>query len=615
MAPVLAWDGVTAVVPATKKAPAKTILSSATGVVRAGAGGGLCAVLGPSGSGKTTLLTILAGHEPPASGRLTLDGAPYDARTAARVGFVPQVDQLFSTLTVLETLEFAQEMRNGATPARKAGATRRECHDVLAQVGLERVADQRVGDPASLRRRGLSGGERKRLSVALELVHRPPALVLDEPTSGLDSAAALSLCSCLKKLAAEQVVVASLHQPSAAAFRQFDVLTLLGAGGTTLYFGPRDGALSHFEKAGLAVPPYTNPAEHYLDFAAHPKLTALDPLAKDVAADARALCAAAAKAPAARGGGEAGAPAAARRSLLTQFSLLLGRARAHNARNPAFLHAMMGRTLTLALVVASLYCNVDASQKGAQDRLGAMYFILTCQVMASSGSIRTFIAERDIVGHEVRGGLYDLRAYYVARSLAESLVQLGFALLFGVLCYGAIGLAPTAAQLAVFLATLSLVTLGAESWVVMIGAAMPDDRSAGVVSPVGLSLFLASGGFFVNTNSVPALFRLLNHANLFVYGFGALAVNEFSGLALHCDASELVGPPPLPPPQRAIARLVGVRWPDPRCPVERGEQVLATMALDGLTPAQNLAALGAIIVAYRLLGFLALRRRFRPRGW
>ena len=106
----------------------------------------------------------------------------------------------------------------------------------------------------------------------------------------------------------------------------------------------------------------------------------------------------------------------------------------------------------------------------------------------------------------------------------------------------------------------------------MIGAAMPDDRSAGVVSPVGLSLFLASGGFFVNTNSVPALFRLLNHANLFVYGFGALAVNEFSGLALHCDASELVGPPPLPPPQRAIARLVGVRWPDPRCPVERGER-------------------------------------------
>ena len=123
---VLAWDGVTAVVPPTKKAPAKTILSSATGVVRAGAGGGLCAVLGPSGSGKTTLLTILAGHEPPASGRLMLDGAPYDARTAARVGFVPQVDQLFSTLTVLETLEFAQEMRNGATPAKKAGATGRK---------------------------------------------------------------------------------------------------------------------------------------------------------------------------------------------------------------------------------------------------------------------------------------------------------------------------------------------------------------------------------------------------------------------------------------------------------------------------------------------------------
>ena len=146
MAPhVLSWDGVTKSIPATKKSPARTILDGATGVVRAGPSSGLCAVLGPSGSGKTTLLTVLAGHEPCASGHLALDGAPYDARTAARVGFVPQVDQLFSTLTVLETLEFAQEMRNGATPA---GATRRDCHDVLAQVGLARVADQRVGDPA-----------------------------------------------------------------------------------------------------------------------------------------------------------------------------------------------------------------------------------------------------------------------------------------------------------------------------------------------------------------------------------------------------------------------------------------------------------------------------------
>ena len=224
---------------------------------------------------------------------------------------------------------------------------------------------------------------------------------------------------------------------------------------------------------------------------------------------------------------------------------------------------MRGRTLTLALVVGALYCNVDASQRGAQDRLGALYFMITCQVMASSGSIRTFIAEREIVGHEVRSGLYDLRAYYAARSLAESLVQLGFAALFGVLSYASIGLAPTAHQLATFLAVLCLVTLGAESWVVMVGAAMPDDRSAGVVSPVGLSLFLASGGFFVNTNSVPAIFRLLNHANIFVYGFGALAVNEFAGLTLHCEPSELVGPPELPPPQRALAGLLGVPWPAP----------------------------------------------------
>ena len=104
MVHTVAWDGVSAVLPATKKQPARTILSEASGYVRAGKDSGLCAVLGPSGSGKTTLLTLLAGHEPCAAGTLTLDGAPYDARTAARVGFVPQQDQLFSTLTVKETL-------------------------------------------------------------------------------------------------------------------------------------------------------------------------------------------------------------------------------------------------------------------------------------------------------------------------------------------------------------------------------------------------------------------------------------------------------------------------------------------------------------------------------
>ena len=193
-----ARDGVTAVVPATKKAPAKTILS-ATGVVRAGAGGGLCAVLGPGWAND-------AAHDPrgarAAAGRLTLDGAPYDARPPRRLRAAggPALQHADG----LETLEF-QEMRNGATPAARvprrarAGGPRARRRPARRRPGVAAAAraERRRAQAAERRARYRAGARARRAD--------------ERPRLG---GGALRF-SCLK-LAAEQVVVASFHQPSAA---------------------------------------------------------------------------------------------------------------------------------------------------------------------------------------------------------------------------------------------------------------------------------------------------------------------------------------------------------------------------------------------------------------
>jgi len=126
---------------------------------------GLLGILGPSGSGKTTLLSILAGHTTPAWGRILLDGEPYDSNTPSRIGFVPQDDMLYSFLSVEETLTLAARLR-GVDAAQRSVRV----HEALASVGLNSVAQSAVGGAGAVTGRGISGGERKRLSVATEIM-------------------------------------------------------------------------------------------------------------------------------------------------------------------------------------------------------------------------------------------------------------------------------------------------------------------------------------------------------------------------------------------------------------------------------------------------------------
>lgn len=239
----------------------KTILNGITGWVCPGE---ILAMLGPSGSGKTTLLTALGGrHGGKLSGKITYNGQPFSGAIKRRTGFVAQDDVLYPHLTVMETLVFTAFLR---LPGRLGEAEKVEqAEQVLLELGLDHCRDSMIGGPLF---RGISGGEKKRVSIGQEMLINPSLLLLDEPTSGLDSTTALRILTILKRLATGgRTVVTTIHQPSSRLYHMFDKVVLLSHG-FPIYYGPASAAMDYFASVGYPSSLLTvNPADHLLDLA------------------------------------------------------------------------------------------------------------------------------------------------------------------------------------------------------------------------------------------------------------------------------------------------------------------------------------------------------------
>ena len=194
--------------------------------------GTLTAVIGPSGSGKSTLSRVIVGSAQPTSGSVSFDGRDLHAEYASlrsRIGMVPQDDVVHGRLTVTQALEFAAELRMPADTT--DGDRRRVIAQILEELELTAHATTRIDK--------LSGGQRKRVSVALELLTGPSLLVLDEPTTGLDPALDRAVMAMLRRLAdAGRVIVVVTH--SLTFLDECDQVLLLAPGGKTAFFGPPD---------------------------------------------------------------------------------------------------------------------------------------------------------------------------------------------------------------------------------------------------------------------------------------------------------------------------------------------------------------------------------------
>ncbi len=214
-------------------------------------GGQMVGVMGGSGAGKSTLLGILNGRQRPDSGRVLVNGVDLHRQPGELegvIGYVPQDDLLFDDLTVFDNLYFAACLCLAhLTPAQRA----RRVEAVLAELNQLEIRDLKVGSPLD---KTISGGQRKRLNIALELIRAPAILFVDEPTSGLSSADSENVMTLLKAQAAQgKLVIVVIHQPSSRIYKMFDALWLLDRGGRPIFTGNPLDALVYFRQAASAA--------------------------------------------------------------------------------------------------------------------------------------------------------------------------------------------------------------------------------------------------------------------------------------------------------------------------------------------------------------------------
>lgn len=227
--------------------------------------GTLTAIIGGSGSGKTTLLNTMA--ERVMSSRLSRDGITTFNGTEGvhgiRHAYVMQQDILLPTLTVRETLRYSADLR---LPSSTSAENRAQVvEEVIRELGLKECADTRVGNS---QHRGCSGGEKRRVSIGVQLLANPSVLFLDEPTTGLDATSAFQLIRTLKKLAHKgRTIVTTIHQPRSEIWDLFDNLIVLSKG-SPVYSGSIPECLPWFGDLGFRIPPFVNPAEFVIDIAA-----------------------------------------------------------------------------------------------------------------------------------------------------------------------------------------------------------------------------------------------------------------------------------------------------------------------------------------------------------
>lgn len=245
----------------TLKGSKKKLLRCVTGKLMPGH---IAALMGPSGAGKTTYLSAVAGKATgcDVTGLVLINGKSESIRSYKKIiGFVPQDDIVHGNLTVEENLWFSARCRLSAdlSKAEKVLVVER----VIESLGLQGIRDSLVG---TVEERGISGGQRKRVNVGLEMVMEPSLLILDEPTSGLDSSSSQLLLRALRREALEGVNICMVvHQPSYTLFKMFDDLILLAKGGLTVYHGSVRRVEEYFSGLGINVPDRVNPPDYFID--------------------------------------------------------------------------------------------------------------------------------------------------------------------------------------------------------------------------------------------------------------------------------------------------------------------------------------------------------------
>ncbi|GMH35135.1 hypothetical protein BSKO_03003 [Bryopsis sp. KO-2023] len=557
--------------------------------------GRLVAIMGPSGAGKTSLLSALARQVPYSKkltfkGSLDVNGKPHHQIKDVPQAYVQQDDLFYSMLTVRETLTMAAHLRL----PKEVSDDQKDAfvEELIKKLGMTQSADTPVGDSKN---RGLSGGEKKRLSIGCELVGSPALMFVDEPTSGLDSFQALRVVETMKNLANEgRTVICSIHQPRSSVFSLFDDLVLL-ASGKVVYSGPTNKVLSYFEGHGHHCPEHYNPADFLADLisidtsSSEAEATSVERVATLVSAWKDADKSRFEVVPSMGGNGDMVGKGLGRNGhppFHRQFKLLLKRSWRQATRDKAAIKARLGVNLNSAIIFGLMYFRLKLTSATVQDRLGLLQVSAINTAMASvTKMLNVFPPERTIVTRERAKNSYGVFPYFLAKLIAEVPIGALFPAAFGAIVYPMCGLNKDPRRFAKFMAILVVESFASAGVGLSVGGLAPNTNVAVTLGPAVMLLFIVFGGYYINPESTPKPLRWLPKASLIQWGFQGLVVNEFKGVEFEEDPKSTRGT------------------------MKNGDAVLNWLGYDGLTVKKSILANGRVVLFNYWLTYNILRAK------
>ncbi|CAN6675706.1 unnamed protein product [Malus baccata var. baccata] len=579
--------------------PTRTVLNGVSGIVRPGE---LLAMLGPSGSGKTTLLTALGGRLPnKISGKITYNGQNFSSSMKHNTGFVTQDDVLYPHLTVLETLTYTALLRLPKQLTKEEKIEQAET--VIMELGLNRCRDSIIGGPLL---RGVSGGERKRVSIGQEMLVNPSLLLLDEPTSGLDSTTAQRIIVTLRRLArGGRTVITTIHQPSSRLYRMFDKVVVL-SDGCPIYSGHAGRVMDYFGSIGYEAGfNFINPADFMLDLAngippdakqdeqveysgrldhqeeqnatkqfliSSYKMNLYPALKIEIQQTQKDTVVSSSRTPSSRGRVNYQWTT----SWWEEFRVLLERG-LKERKHESFSGLKIFQVMSVSILSGLLWWHSDISH--IQDQVGLLFFFsIFWGFFPLSNAIFSFPMERPMLIKERSSGMYRLSSYYFARTVGDLPMELVLPTVFITISYWMGGLKPSLVTFALTLFVVLYNVLVSQGLGLALGAILMNVKQGTTLASVTMLVFLLVGGYYIQ--HIPPFIAWLKYASFSHYCYKLLVGVQYSAhevyeceMGMHCRVIDFPG-----------IKCVG----------------LDNMWID-------VAALAVMLVGYRFLAYVALR--------